>query len=46
MPSGPIHDPVEDDLLTPKNSALLIIDIQPIQVSSTLSMDRKVLVDS
>jgi len=46
MTSGPIRDPVKDDLLTPKNSALLIIDIQPIQVSSILSMDRKVLVDN
>ncbi|HKM75192.1 MAG TPA: hydrolase [Candidatus Bathyarchaeia archaeon] len=46
MTSGSIRDPVKDDLLTPKNSALLIIDVQPIQVSSILSMDHKVLVDN
>jgi len=33
MTSRAIRDPVRDPLLTPQNSALLIIDYQPIQVS-------------
>jgi len=33
-------------LLTPKNAALLIIDYQPIQVSSIMSMDRELLVEN
>ena len=44
MTSQPIRDQVEDHLLTPKNSALLIIDYQPLQVSSIASMDRRTLV--
>ncbi len=46
MTSQPIRDQVEDHLLTPKNSALLIIDFQPIQVSSVASMDRRTLVEN
>ena len=38
------RDPVTDQLLTPENSALLIIDYQPVQVSSVASMDRRGLV--
>jgi hypothetical protein len=34
MTSQPIRDQVEDHLLTQKNAALLIIDYQPLQVSS------------
>ena len=34
MASGPIRDPKTDDLLTPQNSALVIIDYQPLQVNS------------
>src|SRR2546421_4623990 len=44
MTSQPIRDQVEDHLLTPKNSALLIIDYQPPQVSSIVSMDHRTLV--
>jgi hypothetical protein len=29
MTSEPIRDPVSDELLTPKNSALVVIDYQP-----------------
>ncbi len=29
MSSEPIRDPVKDHLLTPKNSAFVIIDYQP-----------------
>src|SRR5436190_24221806 len=44
MTSETIRDPVKDHLLTPQNSAFLIIDYQPIQVSSIRSMDQKELV--
>ena len=44
MTSQPIGEQVDDHLLTPKNSALLIIDFQPIQVSSVALMDRRTLV--
>jgi nicotinamidase-related amidase len=44
MSSEPIRDPLKDHLLTPQNSAFIIIDYQPIQVSSIRSMDQKELV--
>ena len=40
MASEPMRDPVTDPLLTPKNSTLIIIDYQPLQVTSIKSMDR------
>lgn len=46
MASEPIRDPAEDQLLTPKNSALIIIDYQPVQVNSIASMDRQLLVNN
>ncbi len=46
MASAPIRDPVSDQLLTPKNSALIIIDYQPVQVNSIASMDRQKLITS
>jgi len=46
MASEPTRDPVKDSLLTPKNSALIIIDYQPLQVSSVASMDRSTLVQN
>jgi nicotinamidase-related amidase len=39
-----IRDPVTDHLLTPQNSALLIIDYQPVQVSSRASRNKRELV--
>lgn len=39
-----IRDPQADDLLTPKNAALLIIDFQPVQVASIVSMERRELI--
>ena len=42
----PIRDPQTDHLLTPENSALLVIDYQPIQVHSIASMDRRELVEN
>ena len=46
MPSLPIRDQINDELLTPKNSALIIIDYQPVQVNSIASMDRQILVNN
>jgi nicotinamidase-related amidase len=42
--SEPMRDPTTDSLLTPHNSALIIIDYQPLQVSSVASVDRRELV--
>ena len=39
-----IRDPKSDHLLTPENSALLIIDYQPIQVSSLVGVDKRTIV--
>src|SRR3546814_14725203 len=44
MPSEKIRNPQTDQLLSPENSALIIIDYQPIQVSSIRSMARDALV--
>lgn len=44
MTSEPRRDPVSDHLLTPENAAFIIIDYQPIQVSSIRSMDRDEMV--
>jgi nicotinamidase-related amidase len=41
--SEPTRDPVADALLTPQNCALLVIDFQPLQFSSVMSMDRDLL---
>jgi nicotinamidase-related amidase len=39
-----IRDPVADHLLTPQNAALVIIDFQPVQVSSIQSRPKRELV--
>lgn len=44
MTSEMIRNPHTDHLLTPENSALIIIDYQPVQVSSIRSMPREELV--
>jgi len=44
MTSETIRQPKTDQLLTPENSALIIIDYQPVQVSSIRSMPREELV--
>jgi nicotinamidase-related amidase len=46
MASEPIRDPVQDDLLTPRNCAFLVIDYQPVQVNSIASMERQRLVSN
>jgi nicotinamidase-related amidase len=44
MTSQPVRNPVQDHLLTPQNAALLIIDYQPVQVSSVASRSKRELV--
>ena len=46
MASEPIRDPLKDHLLTPQNSALIVIDYQPVQVNSIASMDRQLLINN
>lgn len=46
MSSLPIRDQKSDHLLTPENSALIIIDYQPVQVNSIASMDRQLLINN
>jgi len=46
MTSEPIRDPDSDDLLTPRNAALVVIDYQPSQVQTVRSIDHDVLVDN
>ena len=46
MSSEPIRDPAADHLLTPQNSAFVIIDYQPVQVNSIASMDRQLLINN
>ena len=46
MASLPIRDPVADHLLTPQNSAVVVIDYQPSQVAGVRSMDRDLLLDN
>ena len=43
MASLPLRDPVGDQLLTPQNSALIVIDYQPSQFAAVRSMDRALL---
>lgn len=46
MSSLPIRNQVEDHLLTSQNSALIVIDYQPVQVNSIASMDRQLLINN
>jgi nicotinamidase-related amidase len=46
MTSEPVRDPLTDHLLTPTNSALVVIDYQPLQLQVMNSMDRDLLVDN
>jgi hypothetical protein len=39
-----VRDPIKDHLLTPQNAALVIIDYQPVQVSSIASRSKRELV--
>jgi len=44
MTSAPVRDPLSDRLLTPENSAFLLIDYQPQQLVAVRSMDQTLLV--
>jgi len=44
MSSFPIRDQRNDHLLTPQNAALLVIDYQPIQITSINSMEKRDLI--
>jgi nicotinamidase-related amidase len=46
MASQPIRDPLADHLLTPQNSALLVIDYQPRQLKTLRSMDHDLLMEN
>ena len=46
MTSEALRDPLKDDLLTPQNSAFILIDYQPVQVNSIASMERQRLVSN
>jgi hypothetical protein len=41
--SEPMRDPLADALLTPQNSALLVIDYQPSQIQAVTSIDHELL---
>jgi nicotinamidase-related amidase len=43
MTSQAIRDPLADDLITPQNSALLLIDWQPSQIATVRSMNQDLL---
>jgi nicotinamidase-related amidase len=44
--NGSIRDPVTDRLLTPQNSALVVIDYQPSQFQTVTSIDHQLLTDN
>ena len=44
--NGSVRDPVTDHLLTPQNSALIVIDYQPSQVQTVRSIDHQLLTDN
>jgi len=46
MSSLPIRDQKNDHLLTPQNSALIIIDYQPPQIADIISMDRNQMIQN
>jgi nicotinamidase-related amidase len=43
MSSAPIREPLADHLITPQNSALVLIDYQPSQFATVRSMDTALL---
>jgi nicotinamidase-related amidase len=43
MTSAPVRDPLSDHLITPENSAFLLIDYQASQIAGVHSMDRDLL---
>jgi len=45
-PGTEIRDPLADHLITPQNSALILIDYQPSQVQAVRSIDQDLLVEN
>jgi nicotinamidase-related amidase len=45
-PDGSERDPITDHLLTPQNSALVVIDYQPSQFQTVTSVDHQLLTDN
>ena len=45
MTSQAVRDPHADHLITPQNSAFLLIDWQPTQISTVRSMDHDLLLE-
>jgi nicotinamidase-related amidase len=43
MTSAPVRDPLTDHLITPQNSAFLLIDYQAAQLAAVGSMDHALL---
>jgi nicotinamidase-related amidase len=46
MTSAAIRDPIGDDLITPQNAALVVIDYQPSQFAGVRSMDPELLLEN
>jgi nicotinamidase-related amidase len=46
MTSMKMRDPKTDELLTPHNAVLIIIDVQPVQVASLATMGKRALVQN
>ena len=46
MASASIRDPIGDHLLTPQNSALLVVDYQPSQFAGVRSIDQDLLLEN
>ena len=46
MTSVPIRDPLADQLITPQNAALVVIDYQQNQFRSVRSMDSDLLLEN
>src|ERR1700742_711410 len=44
--NGSARNPLTDHLLTPQNSALVVIDYQPSQVGTVTSIDHQLLTDN
>lgn len=40
------RDPISDPMLTPENAALIIVDFQPVQLGSIVTMNKRLLVDN
>jgi nicotinamidase-related amidase len=46
MTSESLRDPMSDQLLTPQNCALVVIDYQPSQIEAVRSMEHELLLDN